>query len=293
MKNLVTPAPWLNKMTPEERVQQVAAAYYRAMKKMDGAGGDDMALRIDQLHLKMRVDAAHGRDAPRDRIVGSALEAHRAGLGHAVGDGHVPHVHLVHDAAHHLDRAGRARHDARAQGGEVGRGEAGMAELGDEHGGHAVERGAALGRDGREHGLGIEATAGKDHGGPVGEAGEHAHHHAEAMVERYRDADAVFGRQALRSTDKVGVVEDVVVGECRPLGCSCGAAGELDVDRLVELQRARQLGQALPLRTAAGHGELGEGQRAGARAADLDHALQLRQARAAQPARRTGGKLGR
>jgi hypothetical protein len=41
MKNLVTPAPWLNKMAPEERVQQVAAAYYRAMKKMDGAGGDD------------------------------------------------------------------------------------------------------------------------------------------------------------------------------------------------------------------------------------------------------------
>ena len=48
------------------------------------------------------------------------------------------------DALHQLDRAGRARHDAFAQAGEIEAVELGMLQFGDEHGGHAVERGGAF-----------------------------------------------------------------------------------------------------------------------------------------------------
>src|ERR1700761_9198437 len=59
---------------------------------------------IDDLDLDMRVDAADGRDAALQWVVGRALEADRAGFGHAVSDGDVAHVHLFIDALHHLDR---------------------------------------------------------------------------------------------------------------------------------------------------------------------------------------------
>src|SRR4029079_9012373 len=72
-------------------------------------------LEIDDLDLDMRMDAADGRYAPFQRIVGGALETDRRLLGHAIGDGDFAHVHLVVDALHHLDRAGRAGHDAGAQ----------------------------------------------------------------------------------------------------------------------------------------------------------------------------------
>ena len=58
-----------------------------------------------------------------------------------------------------------------------------MVELGDEHRRHAVERGAALGGDGLEHGLRLETFAGIDHRRAVGDAGEVAQHHAEAVIE--------------------------------------------------------------------------------------------------------------
>ena len=58
------------------------------------AARHDAALEIDDLDLEMRMDAADGRDAALQRIVDGALEADRAGLGHAVGDRDVAHVHL-------------------------------------------------------------------------------------------------------------------------------------------------------------------------------------------------------
>ena len=67
----------------------------------------------------------------------------------------------------------------------------GWLELGDEHGRHAVERGAALGLDRLQHRQRIEALARIDHGGAMGDAGEIAQHHAEAVIERHRNADAV------------------------------------------------------------------------------------------------------
>ena len=69
--------------------------------------------------------------------------------------------------------------------------ELGMAELGDEHRRHAVERRAALGLDRLQRRQRIEAFAGIDHGRAVGDAAQVAHHHAEAVVERHRNAQPV------------------------------------------------------------------------------------------------------
>ncbi len=42
----------------------------------------------------------------------------------------------------------------------------------------------------------IKALAGIDHGGAERDRGEVAHHHAEAVIERHRDADAILLGQA-------------------------------------------------------------------------------------------------
>ena len=72
---------------------------------------------------------------------------------------------------------------------------------------------------------------------------EVAHHHAEAVVERHRHADPVIGGVAAARADEVAVVEDVVVRQRRALGEASGAAGVLDVDRVVEGQARLALGQ--------------------------------------------------
>src|SRR6185437_9832593 len=93
---------------------------------------------VDDLDLDMRMDAPDRGDAALDRIVDARLEGDRARFGHAVGDGNFAHMHLLDDASHGLDRAGRARHDAGAQARYVVAGEARVIELGDEHGGDTV-----------------------------------------------------------------------------------------------------------------------------------------------------------
>src|SRR5581483_9656418 len=85
-----------------------------------------LALAVDDLDLDVRQHLAHGRDAALDRIVGGALRGDRRGLGHAVGDGDLAHVHLALHPLHHLDRAWRARHDAGAQALEIELAELGM-----------------------------------------------------------------------------------------------------------------------------------------------------------------------
>ena len=101
-------------------------------------------------------------------------------------------MHVADAAAHDLDRARRARHHAGAQAGQVESREIRMVEFGDEHRRHAVERGAAFlghGLQGRQR---IEALAGEHDRGAMRHAGQHADHHAEAMIHRHRDADRVL-----------------------------------------------------------------------------------------------------
>ncbi len=68
------------------------------------AGRNDAAVPIDDLHLYMRLDAPDRRHTALQGIVMRALEADRARLGHAVGDGELSHVHALDDAPHHLVR---------------------------------------------------------------------------------------------------------------------------------------------------------------------------------------------
>jgi hypothetical protein len=45
-----------------------------------------------------------------------------------------------------------------------------------------------------------------------------AHHHAEAVIERNRNADSVVFGQAHRAADEIAVVEDVVMRQRDALG---------------------------------------------------------------------------
>ena len=239
-------------------------------------------LRIDDLDFKMRLDAAYRRDAAPQRIVSRALEAHRARLGHAVGDGDFVQVHLVDRAFHHFDRARRAGHDAGAQRGQIEAPELRMIELRDEHGRHAVQRGAAFLGHGFERHQRIEAFARKHHAGAVRQRRKIAQHHAEAVIERHRDAQPVLRREPHRLADEEAVVEDIVMRQRRAFGKAGRARSELDVDRLVELQNRRQLLKPPGLGCAAAAENVGKMQAAG-----LIANLQARRQRAA-PA---GGRI--
>ena len=209
---------------------------------------------VHELDLEVRVHAPDGRDAMLEAVLGGGLRRHRGRLGHAVADGHLAHVHLVDDAAHDLHRARRPGHDPGAQAREVERGELGVRELGDEHRRHAVERRAALLLDRLERRARLEAGRGEDHRRAVGDAAEVPHDHAEAVVQRHGDADAVVLRVAAQLADEEPVVEDVVVAERRALGEARGAARVLDVDRVVELQARGAVAQRLGV-GAVGLGE--------------------------------------
>jgi hypothetical protein len=169
-----------------------------------------------------------------------------------------------------------------------------VVQLGDEHGGHAVERGAALGLhrlEGRER---VEALAGVDHGAAMGQRREVADDHAEAVVERHRDADTVRLGQPQSAADEVAVVEDIVMRQRHALGRAGGAAGKLDVHRVVELELACEFAQLSTLGLAAPGRHLVEGDRPWRRrSTDLDHGAQLRQPRRGELARHRGGKLRR
>jgi hypothetical protein len=94
----------------------------------------------------------------------------------------------------------------------------------------------ALFGDGLQGQQRIEGVVGVNHGAAVGDATEVAHDHAEAVIQRHRDHQAIGGGQAEAFADHVTVVEDVVVTEGRALGETGGAGGVLDVHRLVEVQ---------------------------------------------------------
>ena len=109
----------------------------------------------------------------------------------------------------------------------------------------------------------IERLGRAHHAGAVGDAGEVAQHHAEAVIIGHRDAEPVVRRQPHRLADEIAVVDDVVVRQRRALRRARGAGGELDVDRVVELQRRAEVGERLPLIVAGGTGDVVEIQHAG------------------------------
>ena len=143
------------------------------------------------------------------------------------------HAHPVDDLLHHLDRAGRARHDAGPEAGQVVGLDAGDRQLGDEHRGDAVKARAALVLYRLERLHRVEGRGRDDHGRAVAGCGQVAHHHAEAVVEGDGNADPVLFGVMAQLADEEAVVEDVVVAKRGALREARCARGVLDVDGVV------------------------------------------------------------
>jgi hypothetical protein len=152
-------------------------------------------------------------------------------------------VHVAEATLHHLDRAHSTGHNPGAQRGQVEAREVGMVLHRDEHRRHAVDGGAALLGDRPQRRPGLEPGPGNDHGGSMQEAAEVGHHHAEAVVERHRNAEPVLLCEPDQLGDEVAVVQDVVVAEGGAFGETRSSGGVLDVDRVRWLQRRRSGGQ--------------------------------------------------
>ena len=240
------------------------------------------------------MDAAYAVHPTRQRILRGRLETHRAGFRHAVGDGDLTHMHLADHAAHHLDGTRRAGHDAGAQRAEIETRKFGMFQFRDEHRRHAVQAGATFFLHGFQRGQHVEAFARDHHAGAVRDAGEVAQHHAEAVIERHRNAQAIVLGEAHRRSDEKAVVDDVVVGERGALGCAGGARGELDIHRIVEIELAfhgTHLRHAVVIRTRR---QLAPASRAGrCFRIQQDHFAQRRQPFRLQCAHLGHGQLGR
>ena len=218
---------------------------------------DVAVIHIEHAHLYGRMGPTHGLALVGDVVVHGGLGEHRARLGKAVADGHVPHVHALHDLAHGLRRAGAAGHDARAQVRQVEGVEVRMVQLGDEHGGHAVDRRRLLLVQGLQHELRVEVLH-DEHGAAVGEAGHDAQHAAEAVEERHGQAHTVLGTEFLALADVEAVVQDVAVGEHDALGEARGAARVLHHDHVVVVELAlgpfqRAVGLVLAEQQKLGH----------------------------------------
>src|SRR5262249_760379 len=78
-----------------------------------------------------------------------------------------------------------------------------------------------------------------DHRRRMGHATQIAHHHAEAMVERDRDAHARTTLDSRRLSHEEGIVDQIVMRERRPLRQAGGAAGELDIYGIIHLDGGR------------------------------------------------------
>ncbi len=241
------------------------------------------AFRVGHAHLDAGQGAAHGLAAQGERVVDVGLGHDRRGFGESVADGDLAHVHVLHHAAHERFGTDRTGHDARAERGKVEPGEVLVLQFGDEHGGHAVEGGAAFALHCLEHMQGIEAFQ-HDHGRAVIDAGKHAEHAAEAVEERHGQAEPVPLREALAAPDPVAVKPHAHMGEHDPARKARGAGGILHVDGIMRVQRIL----ARPVVGFVGHDgerqDLGHGEHAPVffRAEKAD-AAQMRKAAAAKP----------
>ena len=177
-----------------------------------------VAARVDHLDLDVRMHGADRGGALGEGVVDGGLKAHRAGLGHPVAVGNLTHMQIVENAPHQHLGAQRAGHDPGAQTADIETGKLRVIEDGAEHRGHAVQRRAALILHGAQRRHRIEGVGGQHQRGAMRAAGQRAHHHAEAVIQRHRHAQSIRGAEADAATDKVPVVDDIVVRERRALG---------------------------------------------------------------------------
>src|ERR1700747_2000968 len=116
----------------------------------------------------------------------------------------------------------------------------------------------------------------------MGDATEIAHHHAKAMVERHGDADARTRLDPSRFANEEGIVDQIVMRQCRALRQTGGTAGELDVHGVIYLDRSRQGFQSLVATLLAPLQDPIDRQAAIVLARNCDDMSQFRQARTVQ-----------
>jgi hypothetical protein len=87
-----------------------------------------------------------------------------------------------------------------------------------------------------EHRQRIEAIAGQHARRTMRHGRKHAEHHAEAVIQRYGDADAVLRGEPHALSDEEAVVHNVEMRQRRALRRTRRAARELDVEHLVRVQ---------------------------------------------------------
>ena len=100
--------------------------------------------RRDDLHFQARQNLADRADAVLQAVGRLRLRDDGRGFGQAVGNRHVARAHLARDRSHDLDGTRSAGHDAGPEARQIELAEARMVQLGDKHGRHAEDAGAAL-----------------------------------------------------------------------------------------------------------------------------------------------------
>ena len=206
-------------------VVAAAAEFARGVWGDDGAG-----FGVDDLDFDEGLSLSDGFGASLEGgFVGVGHGEDGRGLGESVGDGDFAHAHLLDAGLDDIDGADGAGDDAGAEAGEVEHAEHGVVQLGDVHGGHAVDGGRLRVLDGGQHDERVEVLD-HDGGGAVAEDGHDAQHTAEAVEQRHRQAHAVRVRELLALADVVAVVEDVAVGEHDALGEASRAGRVLHID---------------------------------------------------------------
>ena len=155
--------------------------------------------RVDDLDLDVRVHPADGADPLLERVV-ARRSGSRPARSRSCRSRSSPRPCASPTRTCFITSIGHgepAMIPVRSAASGRSRPKSGSFELGDEHRRHAVERRAALGLGhGLERRAGSKASAGMTMQAPWRDDREVAEHHAEAVVERHRDADAVGGRVA-------------------------------------------------------------------------------------------------
>ena len=183
------------------------------------AARNDAALAIDDLRqMRLNSSTVETRRS-RGISVGGALKTHRARLRHPAAI--VISRMFMRSTTRRITSIGPCapalmpvRRELRVRSRESR-----MIEFGNEHRRHAdaVHLSACMIPSVADR---IEPFAGIDHGAAMVTVTEIAHHHAEAMIERHRNADAVLRVEPHGAADEIAIVEDVVMRQRDALGDS-------------------------------------------------------------------------
>lgn len=175
--------------------------------------GHDVAIPVDNLGMGMGHQCAHCRQPLINPIVRKGVEAGGGGLGQPIAARELGHAESVDQELHQVSRDRGAGNDSRAQRVAVEVLRPLGLEEGVEHGGHAMDGGALLIRDGFERRGDVEDFGWVDNLCAVGDDGEEAKDEAEAVEQRGRTAQNVFRGESHSITNKSRIVDQVATSE--------------------------------------------------------------------------------